>query len=61
MTEHETLYLVNKRDEDKRIVKSWVFRTRSAAREYVRGKNGRRKSTSKYTYTINRAVWGPEL
>jgi hypothetical protein len=54
----EAMWLVVKQLTDGYYIeKSWVFRTRSAARSYAESK---RKRASKYEYYVQHAVWGPE-
>ena len=54
---NESLHLVNKRDKDDRIVKSWVCVDKEEAKKFKAALEGRRKSTSQYSYTVNKAIW----
>lgn len=56
--DNEVLWIVHQRDRDGVLVRSYLFRTRAASRQFANAKNSRR---SKYVYGgPNRATWGPE-
>lgn len=43
-----------------RVIKTWVFRTRAAARKFVGDSVARSTSRGKYEFRILAATWGPE-
>jgi len=59
----EALWIVAKRrawddgDVSPYASRSWLFRTRAAARKYANDQQDRSK---RYYYTVDRATWGPE-
>lgn len=54
------LWVVDRvRSDDGKILKSYVFRTRDAAKIYAYDKYQRQKEFI-YLYNVSRAVWGPE-
>lgn len=54
------LWVVDRvRASDLKILKSYVFRTRDAAKVYAYDRQAKQK-VSAYLYDVKRATWGPE-
>lgn len=57
-TDNEKLYVVNKEDSFKGFaIKTWVFRTRAAARWFAEYQN---KKSKRFHYRVRQASWGYE-
>lgn len=43
-----------------KAIRSWVFRTRKAAKEFCDAKHKRAKKPLSFLYILRPAVWGPD-